>query len=138
MGDGTAPTRFDSKGKGKAPQNGDILALDLSSAEEGSSQNGGAFMQMQLVEQQVCLVITRDRKGDNMLNFWPIVGHIYTIPFDGYRIHRKHHCRAWADIHATREHGGGTARDGATYRCGHIGHCIECGRGSEGAPEILC
>jgi syntaxin 5 len=54
MGDGS-PSRFDSKGKGRAsPQNGDILALDLGSAEEGAgSQNGGAFMQMQLVEQQV-------------------------------------------------------------------------------------
>lgn len=53
MGDGS-PSRFDSKGKGRAPQNGDVLALDLDSAEEGlaGSQNG-AFQQMQLVEQQV-------------------------------------------------------------------------------------
>lgn len=57
MGDGSTfgASRFDSKGKGRAtPQNGDILALDLGSAEEGTaSQNGDAFMQMQLVEQQV-------------------------------------------------------------------------------------
>lgn len=54
MGDGS-PTPFDQKGKGRAPQNGDILALDLDSAEEGSGgSNGNAFMQMQLVEQQVC------------------------------------------------------------------------------------
>jgi syntaxin 5 len=54
MGDGSSG-RFNSKGKGPAAQNGDILALDLGSAEEGSTaQNGGgAFMQMQLVEQQV-------------------------------------------------------------------------------------
>ena len=54
MGDGSSG-RFNSKGKGPATQNGDILALDLGSAEEGSAaQNGGgAFMQMQLVEQQV-------------------------------------------------------------------------------------
>lgn len=53
MGDGS-PSRYDSKGKGRAPQNGDVLALDLDSAEEGmgGSQNG-AFQQMQLVEQQV-------------------------------------------------------------------------------------
>jgi syntaxin 5 len=52
MGDGS-PGRS-NKGKGRA-QNGDVLALDLGAAEEGSSsQNGGgAFMQMQLVEQQV-------------------------------------------------------------------------------------
>jgi syntaxin 5 len=53
MGDGG---RSGSKGKARAAQNGDILALNLGSAEEGSaSQNGsGAFMQMQLLEQQVC------------------------------------------------------------------------------------
>ena len=61
MGDGSrlAAPRFDPKGKSRAstPSNGDILALDLGSAEEGTaSQNGGdAFMQMQLVEQQVRL-----------------------------------------------------------------------------------
>lgn len=53
MGDGS-PSRMNSKGKGRAPQNGDILALNLDSAEEGTaSENGGAFQQMQLVEQQV-------------------------------------------------------------------------------------
>jgi syntaxin 5 len=55
MGDGSTG-RSGSKGKARAAQNGDILALNLGSAEEGSaSQNGGgAFMQMQLLEQQVC------------------------------------------------------------------------------------
>ena len=61
MGDGSSfgNSRFDSKGKGRAtPQNGDILALDLGAAEEGTAaQNGDAFMQMQLVEQQVCSVM---------------------------------------------------------------------------------
>jgi len=54
MGDGS-PSRFDSKGKKPAYQNGDVLALNLESAEEGASshQNGGGFMQMQLMEQQV-------------------------------------------------------------------------------------
>ena len=52
MGDGSP--HLNSKGKGRAPQNGDILALNLDSAEEGTaSENGGAFQQMQLVEQQV-------------------------------------------------------------------------------------
>ena len=59
MGDGSTLTtsRFDSKGKGRAASrnNGDILALDLGAAEEGAApQHGDAFMQMQLVEQQVC------------------------------------------------------------------------------------
>lgn len=53
MGDGSsfAP---DTKGKGRAPQNGDLLALDLGQAEEGNAgHNGDAFMQMQVMEQQV-------------------------------------------------------------------------------------
>lgn len=58
MGDGSSLTssRFDSKGKGRASykNNGDILALDLGAAEEGAApQHGDAFMQMQIVEQQV-------------------------------------------------------------------------------------
>lgn len=54
MGDGSGE-RLNSKGKGRAPQNGgDVLAMDLDSAEGGLAGNGGgAFMQMQLVEQQV-------------------------------------------------------------------------------------
>ena len=53
MGDGSI-AKFDPKGKSRAPQNGDMLALDLDSAEEGvGTSNGSAFMQMQLVEQQV-------------------------------------------------------------------------------------
>ena len=52
-GDGSL-LRYDKKGKGRAQHNEDILAMDLISAEEGApNQNGGAFMQMQLVEQQV-------------------------------------------------------------------------------------
>jgi syntaxin 5 len=51
MGDGSRPN---SKGKGRAFQNEDVLALDLDSAEEGSTKHGGnAFMQMQQIEQQV-------------------------------------------------------------------------------------
>lgn len=54
MGDGSPIKAFDPKGKSRASQNNDVLALDLDAAEEGvGSSNGGAFMQMQLVEQQV-------------------------------------------------------------------------------------
>jgi syntaxin 5 len=53
MGDGSS-NPYDSKGKGRAPQNGDVLALDLDSAEEGGRSQNGGFMQMQLIEQQVC------------------------------------------------------------------------------------
>lgn len=52
--------RSPAKGKGRAATNGDILAMDLVSAEEGTAADGGgggAFMQMQLVEQQVRYVL---------------------------------------------------------------------------------
>lgn len=52
MGDGSS-NPYDSKGKGRASQNGDVLALDLDSAEEGGRSQNGGFMQMQLIEQQV-------------------------------------------------------------------------------------
>jgi syntaxin 5 len=50
MGDGSS-NPYDSKGKGRA-QNGDVLALDLDSAEVGGRSQDGGFMQMQMVEQQ--------------------------------------------------------------------------------------
>jgi len=55
MGDGVA-NPYDQKGKGRAHQNGDVLSLDLDSAEEGGgSRTSNGFMQMQLIEQQVPL-----------------------------------------------------------------------------------
>ena len=50
-GDGSA-SRTDLKGKGRARPNGDVIAMDLLAAEEGSNAKG-PFAQMQLVEQQV-------------------------------------------------------------------------------------
>ena len=52
MGDGSAP-RSDSKGKSRTRQNGDVLAMDIVSAEEGYGGRSGPYAQMQLVEQQV-------------------------------------------------------------------------------------
>ena len=52
MGDGSG-NRHDSKGKGRARPDGDMLALDLNSAEEGYGIQNGPYAQMQLVEQQV-------------------------------------------------------------------------------------
>jgi len=79
MGDGS-PSRFDSKGKGRAsPQNGDILALDLGSAEEGAgSQNGGAFMQMQLVEQQDTYIQSRSTAIESIESTIAELGQIFT------------------------------------------------------------
>lgn len=52
MGDGSA-SRFDPKGKGRAQQNGDLLAMNLDAAEEGQMMHSSSFQQMELVEQQV-------------------------------------------------------------------------------------
>jgi hypothetical protein len=57
MGDGSrsqTPNKFE-KGKSRTGhQDGEMLALDIVSAEEGAGvYSGGAFQQMQLVEQQV-------------------------------------------------------------------------------------
>lgn len=53
MGDGSL-NPYDQKGKGRA-QNGDVLSLDLDSAEEGGGHASNGFMQMQLIEQQVLI-----------------------------------------------------------------------------------
>jgi len=79
MGDGS-PSRYDSKGKGRAPQNGDVLALDLDSAEEGlaGSQNGGAFQQMQLVEQQDTYIQSRSTAIESIETTIAELGQIFT------------------------------------------------------------
>ncbi|KIK07501.1 hypothetical protein K443DRAFT_673412 [Laccaria amethystina LaAM-08-1] len=78
MGDGS-PTPFDQKGKGRAPQNGDILALDLNSAEEGSGgSNGNAFMQMQLVEQQDSYIQQRSTAIESIETTIAELGQIFT------------------------------------------------------------
>ncbi|KAJ7751250.1 t-SNARE [Mycena maculata] len=78
MGDGS-PSRYDSKGKGRAPQDGDVLALDLDSAEEGlgRSQNG-AFQQMQLVEQQDTYIQSRSTAIESIETTIAELGQIFT------------------------------------------------------------
>ncbi|KAH9065650.1 t-SNARE [Lactarius vividus] len=61
MGDGSS-SRLDAKGKGRATPNNGMLALDLESAEGGINApngSGGAFQQMQLVEQQDTYIQSR-------------------------------------------------------------------------------
>ncbi|KAJ7631218.1 t-SNARE [Roridomyces roridus] len=79
MGDGS-PSRYDSKGKGRAPQNGDVLALDLDSAEAGipGTQNGGAFQQMQLVEQQDSYIQSRSTAIESIETTIAELGQIFT------------------------------------------------------------
>ncbi|RDB29629.1 Integral membrane protein sed5 [Hypsizygus marmoreus] len=76
MGDGS-PSRFDSKGKGRAPQNGDLLALDLTSAEEGAGAQG-AFMQMQMVEQQDTYLQSRSTAIESIEATIAELGQIFT------------------------------------------------------------
>ncbi|EMD41963.1 hypothetical protein CERSUDRAFT_41601 [Gelatoporia subvermispora B] len=82
MGDGSlTPSRLDAKGKGRAlPQNnGDILALDLGSAEEGTvSHNGDAFMQMELVEQQDTYIQSRSTAIESIESTIAELGQIFT------------------------------------------------------------
>ncbi|KAJ7675377.1 t-SNARE [Mycena rosella] len=77
MGDGS-PSRFDPKGKGRAPQNGDVLALDLDSAEEGIGSQNGAFQQMQLVEQQDTYIQSRSTAIESIETTIAELGQIFT------------------------------------------------------------
>jgi len=78
MGDGS-PSRYDSKGKGRAPQNGDVLALDLDSAEEGlGGSQHGAFQQMQLVEQQDTYIQSRSTAIESIETTIAELGQIFT------------------------------------------------------------
>jgi len=77
MGDGSL-SRSDSKGKGRATPtpNGDLLALDLNSAEEGV-QNGG-LMQMQMVEQQDQYIQSRTTAIESIESTIAELGQIFT------------------------------------------------------------
>lgn len=73
MGDGSS-SRFDSK----RHQNGDMLTLNLEAAEEGSgSQNGGAFMQMQMVEQQDSYIQSRSTAIESIESTIAELGQIF-------------------------------------------------------------
>ncbi|KAG6862170.1 hypothetical protein C0995_004252 [Termitomyces sp. Mi166 len=76
MGDGS-PSRFDSKGKGRAVQDGDILALDLTSAEEGAGHQG-AFQQMQMIEQQDSYIQSRTTAIESIESTIAELGQIFT------------------------------------------------------------
>jgi len=75
--DGTP--RPDNKGKGRAVQDGDVLALDIGSAEEGTAQNGGdAFMQMQVMEQQDTYIQSRSTAIESIESTIAELGQIFT------------------------------------------------------------
>jgi len=73
MGDGS-PSRFDSK----QSQNGDVLALNLEEAEAGiASNNGGAFMQMQMMEQQDSYIQSRSTAIESIESTIAELGQIF-------------------------------------------------------------
>ncbi|KAI0080338.1 integral membrane protein sed5 [Panus rudis PR-1116 ss-1] len=79
MGDGSG-FRPDPHGKRRAttPANGDILAMDLGSAEEGTASGGDAFMQMQLVEQQNDYIQSRSTAIESIESTIAELGQIFT------------------------------------------------------------
>ncbi|KDQ63346.1 hypothetical protein JAAARDRAFT_188928 [Jaapia argillacea MUCL 33604] len=78
MGDGSG-SRPSSKGKGRATPTNDMLAMDLVSAEEGSmNQSGGAYMQMQLVEQQDNYIQQRSTAIESIESTIAELGQIFT------------------------------------------------------------
>ncbi|KAF8578433.1 t-SNARE [Ramaria rubella] len=69
----------DYKGKGRAYQDGDMLALDIGRAEEGTAQNGGdAFMQMQIMEQQDTYIQSRSTAIESIESTIAELGQIFT------------------------------------------------------------
>jgi len=76
----SSQAKSDAKGKGRAsPSNGDLLALDITSAEEGIPQrNGGAFMQMQMMEQQDTYIQTRSSAIESIESTIAELGQIFT------------------------------------------------------------
>ncbi|KAG6866063.1 hypothetical protein C0991_009160 [Blastosporella zonata] len=76
MGDGS-PSRFDSKGKGRAVHDGDLLAMDLTSAEEGAGSQG-AYHQMQLIEQQDSYIQSRSTAIESIESTIAELGQIFT------------------------------------------------------------
>lgn len=79
MGDGSSGT--DRKGKGRSTPRpaGDMLALDLDAAESGTGQanGGGAFMQMELVEQQDSYIQSRSTAIESIESTIAELGQIF-------------------------------------------------------------
>ncbi|KAF8516542.1 t-SNARE [Hysterangium stoloniferum] len=73
------PSRPDWKGKGREAQDGDLLALDINSAEEGVPRNdGGSFMQMQITEQQDTYIQSRSTAIESIESTIAELGQIFT------------------------------------------------------------
>ncbi|TFK36908.1 t-SNARE [Crucibulum laeve] len=114
MGDGS-PSHLDSKGKGRAPQNGDVLALDLNSAEEGGGAHGGALMQMQMVEQQDSYIQQRSTAIESIETTIAELGQIFTQLANMVAEQRETVQRIDADTHDIASNIGGAQRELLKY-----------------------
>jgi len=76
MGDGSS-SRYEAKGKGRAKPDGEMLALDLNSAEEGYGGQG-AYSQMQLVEQQDNYIQSRSTAIESIESTIAELGQIFS------------------------------------------------------------
>ncbi|KAJ3507181.1 hypothetical protein NLJ89_g6450 [Agrocybe chaxingu] len=113
MGDGSA-TPLDSKGKGRAAQNGDVLALDLNAAEEGGGVSNG-FMQMQLVEQQDSYIQQRSTAIESIEATIGELGQIFTQLANMVAEQRETVQRIDADTHDILDNVGGAQRELSKY-----------------------
>ncbi|PPQ71121.1 hypothetical protein CVT24_009857 [Panaeolus cyanescens] len=114
MGDGSV-NPYDQKGKGRAPQNGDVLALDLDSAEEGGSRVGGGFMQMQLVEQQDSYIQQRSTAIESIETTIAELGQIFTQLANMVAEQRETVQRIDADTHDIMSNVSGAQRELLKY-----------------------
>ncbi|KAF8640741.1 hypothetical protein AX17_000392 [Amanita inopinata Kibby_2008] len=115
MGDGSL-SRPDSKGKGREIQNGDLLALDLNSAEEGANaQNGGALMQMQMVEQQDQYIQSRTSAIESIESTIAELGQIFTQLANMVSEQRETVQRIDADVVDIASNVGGAQRELLKY-----------------------
>ncbi|KAF9056570.1 t-SNARE [Panaeolus papilionaceus] len=114
MGDGSVAP-YDQKGKGRAPQNGDVLALDLDSAEEGGSRVGGGFMQMQLVEQQDSYIQQRSTAIESIETTIAELGQIFVQLANMVAEQRETVQRIDADTHDIMSNVSGAQRELLKY-----------------------
>ncbi|KAG9314194.1 t-SNARE [Chiua virens] len=77
MGDGSG-NRPGPKGKGRSTQNSDVLAMDLDAAEGGVATPGGAFSQMELIEQQDSYIQSRSTAIESIESTIAELGQIFT------------------------------------------------------------
>lgn len=107
---------MNAKGKGRAPQNGDILALNLEDAEGGTaSEHGGAFQQMQLIEQQDNYIQSRSTAIESIESTIAELGQIFTQLATMVSEQRETVQRIDADVMDIQANVGGAQRELLKY-----------------------